>query len=240
MSNNITLLNTLNWVAAFVVQRPQAGVQGVANEPFLTGANKIMQTILAPPFKWSWNRRENSSIVCTPGIADYVVSGLTDWGWIEAAEVFVAGGNPPVFEIEVAEMQVKETNPNRPSSIVPIFDDNAGNITFRLTPAPDLAYPITFTYQKAAVTAVTLGGNWGPIPDRYAFLYEQGMMGLMQGMYNTQLYVANMEMFFRQLVGAADGLTQTEKAIFLEDQLRILKAGQGASIDVQQGRQARF
>ncbi|MHB8501516.1 MAG: hypothetical protein ACYDHE_11300 [Candidatus Acidiferrales bacterium] len=240
MATTIQLQNTLNWVAAFIVQRLQAGVQGVANEPFLTGANKIMQTILAPPFKWSWNRRENSSIVCTPGVADYVVSGLNDWGWIEAAEVFVTGGTPPVFEIQVSQMQVKETNTNRPSSIVPILDDNAGNITFRLTPAPDLAYPITFIYQKAAITASSLTGTWAPIPDRYAFLYEQGMLGLMQGMYNTQLYMANMEMFFRQLVGAAEGLTDTEKAIFLEDQLRILRTGQSSGIAVTQGKQARF
>jgi hypothetical protein len=178
--------------------------------------------------------------VCTPGVTDYVISGMTDWGWIEAAEVFIPGGNPPVFQIEVSQVEVKETNPNRPNSIVPIFDDNAGNITFRLTPAPDQAYPITITYQKAAIIATTLAGSWAPIPDRYSFLYEQGMLGLMQGLYNTQLYVANMEMFFRQLVGAAEGLTDTEKAIFLEDQLRILRTGQSSGLSVSQGKQARF
>jgi hypothetical protein len=240
MANTILLQNTLNWVAGFVVQRPQAGVQGVVGEPFLTSANKIMQTILAPPFKWSWNRRENSSIICTPGITDYVVSGLNDWGWLEKATLFFATGNPPAVEIEVYQVVSKEFTQNRPQQVSPIFDDNAGNITFRLMPPPDQAYQVTLTYQKAAVPAVNLGSSWAPIPDRYAFLYEQGMLGMMQGIYSAQLYVANMEMFFRQLVGAAEGLTDTEKAIFLEDQLRILRTGQSSGISVQQGKQVRL
>ncbi len=243
MPTTISLQSTLNWVAAFIVQRLQAGVQGVANEPFLTGANKTMQMILAPPFKWSWNRRENSSITCIIGQTDYVVSGLTDWGWLEKAYIFVPGAVPPtepVYEIEVAQVLARDTNPNRPQKIAPILDDNAGNITFRIQPAPDQAYPVTLVYQKAVVLATSLAGNWAPIPDRYSFLYEQAMLGLMQGMYSSQLYVANMEMFFRQLVGAAEGLTDTEKAIFLEDQLRILRTAQSTGISVQQGKQSRL
>jgi hypothetical protein len=240
MATTIQLQNTLNWVAAFIVQRVQAGVQGVANEPFLTGANKIMQTILAPPFKWSWNRRENSSITCTPGVTDYTISGMVDWGWIEKAVGFLVTNTPPSFEIEVSQVLSKETTPSRPSFISPILDDNSGNITFRMMPPPDQAYNITITYQKAAILATSLNGNWAPIPDRYSFLYEQGMLGLMQGMYNAQLYMANMEMFFRQLVGAAEGLTETQRAIFLEDHLRMLREGQVEQVFTQMGQQARF
>jgi hypothetical protein len=243
MSTTIQLQNTLNWVAAFIVQRLQAGVQGVANEPFLTGANKTMQMILAPPFKWSWNRAENSTITCIPGVTDYVISGLIDWGWLEKAYIFVPGAvapTEPVYEIEVSQVLSRDTNQNRPQKVAPILDDNAGNITFRIQPAPDQAYPVTLVYQKAALLATSLAGTWAPVPDRYSFLYEQAMLGLMQGIYSTQLYVANMEMFFRQLVGAAEGLTDTEKAIFLEDQLRILRTAQSAGISVQQGKTVRL
>jgi hypothetical protein len=240
MATTILLSNTRDWVLAFIVQRLINGVGGVANEPFLTGANKIMQTILAPPFKWSWNRRENSSIVCTPGVTDYTISGMNDWGWLEKAKGFLSTNTPPAFEIEVYQVLTQEFTPNRPQQVAPILDDNAGNITFRLMPPPDQAYTITLTYQKAAILATALTGTWAPIPDRYAFLYEQAMMGLMQGMYNAHLYAANMEMFFRQLVGAAEGLTDTEKSIFLEDQLRILRMGQSSQIAVTQGKQTRI
>lgn len=239
MSTTIKITDTLNWLAAYVVQRPLRGVGGITDEPGVTAANKILQTIMAPPFRWSWNRVENSSITCTIGVPDYVVS-LANWGWLEAA-TSVDPVSGKIFEIEVSQLLEKDSTPNRPQKIAPILDDNAGNITFRIYPVPDQAYPITLTFQKAAPQAVAPLGTttWSPIPDRYAFLYEQGMMALMQGMYNAQLYGLNLEIFFRQLVGAAEGLTETEKAIFLEDQLRILRTSQNSGLSVSQGKQVR-
>lgn len=239
MPTTVSLQNTANWVAAFIQQRPQVGVGGIANEPFLTSANKVGQTILAPPFKWSWNRVENASIVTTPGITDYTVQ-LSYWGYLEKATNSFQG---QVYEIQVSQVLAMDnttTSQARPQQIAPILDDNAGNITFRLMPAPDQNYNITLTMQKAWQQASNLSALWSPIPDRYGFLYNQGMLAHMCGMYSSQLYIANMEIFFRQLVGAAEGLTETEKAIFLEDQLRILRTGQNSGIGVQQGKQARF
>lgn len=240
MANTIKIQDTLNWLLAYTVQRPNTGVAQIANEPGLTAANKVMQTIMAPPLKWSWNPIENSSIVCTPGITDYTVS-LPTWGWLEKALGFLSTNTPPAFEIEVYQLLSKEFTQNRPQEIAPIFDDNAGNITFRMMPPPDQAYQFTLTIQKAAVFAVSLGNTtWAPIPDRYAFLYEQGMMALIKGMYNEQFYFSNWELFLRSLVGASEGLTETEKAIFLEDQLRIMRTGQSSALGTSQGRQARI
>jgi len=240
LSTTVKITDTLNWLAGFIVQRVTRGVGGITDEPGVTSANKILQTIMAPPFKWSWNRVENSSITCTPGITDYVVS-LANWGWLEKA-MLTDPSTGKTFEIEVNQVLSKESTQNRSWQIAPLLDDNAGNITFRLMPAPDLAYPVTLTFQKAAPQAVAPLGTttWSPIPDRYAFLYEQGMLAMMQGMYNPQLYAMNLEIFFRQLVGAAEGLTETEKAIFLEDQLRVLRTGQNSMMSTQQGKQARL
>jgi hypothetical protein len=239
MANTVKIQDTLNWVAGMIVQRPTVGVAAPL-EPALTSANKIMQMILAPPFRWSWNRFENSSIVCTPGVSDYVVS-LPTWGWLEKAYLFLGGNTPPSVEIEVAQVLSKETVPNRPATIAAIFDDNAGNITFRLMPPPDQAYQVTLEGQKAAIQATALGNTtWAPIPDRYAFLYEQGMLATLQGIYSGQLYAMNMEMFLRMLISCAEGLTETEKAIWLEDQLRSLRTMQNSGLAVNQGKQARF
>ena len=240
MSNTtIKIQDTLNWVAAFVQQRPTTGVAGIPNEPGLTAANKVMQSILAPPFKWSWNRKEDSTLTCTAGTTDYAVS-LSDWGFLEKAYGTLASNDPPVFEIEVAQVLSKESKENRPQKIAPITDDNNGTITFRLLPAPDKAYVITLEYQKAAILVSSVGATWAPIPDRYAFLYEAGLLAYMQGIYSAQLYMANMQIFFRQLVGAAEGLTATEKAIFLEDQLRILRTQSNSAMDAAQGKQVRL
>ena len=236
----IKITDTLDWIKAFITQRPSTMVAQVPNEPALTSANRVIQSILAPPFRWSWNRAENSSIICIPGVTDYTVA-LPDWGWLEKAYLYLAGNNPDTIEIAVTQVLAKESKQNQPMQIAPILDDNQGNITFRLFPAPDQAYQVTLEYQKGAPMATTLGATtWAPIPNRYAFLYEGGLVAQLQGMYSAQLYLAGMEMFFRQLVGAAEGLTDTEKAIFLEDQLRILRTGQSSSLGTTQGKQARL
>src|SRR5208337_2573282 len=170
----VKIQDTLNWIAAFIQQRPTAGVASIALEPGLTSANKVMQSILAPPFKWSWNRKEDSSITCTPGTSDYSVA-LADWGWLEKAYGTLGSNDPPVFEIEVAQVLSKDSRTNQPQQIAPVTDDDNGNVVFRLLPPPDKAYVITLEYQKAAILASSLGVTWAPIPDRYAFLYEVGL-----------------------------------------------------------------
>jgi len=41
-------------------------------------------------------------------------------------------------------------------------------------------------------------------------------------------------------VGAAEGLTETEKEIFLEDKLRQVRTGQAGGAAIPEGRRARF
>jgi hypothetical protein len=235
----ITLQQTANWVAAFIVQRPTVGVGGTPYEPFLTSANKVMATILAPPFKWSWNREESSAISTTVGQTDYEIE-LENFGFLEKATISTASGSqPPAVEIEVVQVLASEAEQNRPFQIAPILDDNEGNITFRLLPAPDQEYTVNLTFQHAPLLASDLNGNWAPIPDKFSFLYEIGMMAHMQAMYSPQLYSFNMEMFFKQLVGAAEGLTETEKYIFLEDQLKQLRAQQYSGLGADMGKKSR-
>lgn len=232
---SIKIQDTLNWAAAFLVQRPTVGVGGVTLEPGLTTANLVMQTILGPPFRWSWNRVE-TTYPLAQGQTDASVT-IANWGWLEKATI---SNGEKQWEVEISQVLTGDSQKNRPQKIAPILDDNNGNITFRTLPAADAAYTVTLTLQKAAPLAVSLGSAlWAPIPDRYAFLYERGLLAHLQGMYSPQLYQLNLEVFFRQLIAAAEGLTETEKAIFLEDQLRILRTSQNANMGTAQGKQSR-
>jgi hypothetical protein len=56
---------------------------GTANEPAVTSANVILQTIISPPFTWNWNRA-SASFVTTAGIQDYLVY-MPTFGFIEKA-----------------------------------------------------------------------------------------------------------------------------------------------------------
>lgn len=246
--NSITLQETMNWLAAFIVQRPQTNVGQSPFEPFLTSANKVMATILAPPFIWEWNRvYAATAFTTTEGTADYPVD-LANFGFLEKATISYVG-QPPIgqnqsYEVPVSRDLARDTNQNRPSGIAVLLDDNEGNITFRMFPDPDQAYTVDLIYQKAPIQATVIQNSsgfttWAPIPDKLQQIYEQGMLAHMQMMYNQQLALSNLEVFFRSLISVAEGLSEMEKAIWLEDSLRNVKAQLNVVQGAQQGKQAR-
>ena len=216
MTSN-TIQNTLDWCRAYILNRPSSGVSNIANEPGLTNANLIMSTILSPPFAWQWNRTVKT-FSTVAGISDYYIS-LPDYGWLEKATIYNAAQTPSTVEIQISNVLTASGKQNRPFQISPVFDDNAGNITFRLFPIPDQIYTATLTYQKAPVFATALTNTWAPIPDKYNFLYERGMLAHLHGMYDAATYAMELQLFFRQLVGCSEGLSDTAKAIFLNDRL---------------------
>jgi hypothetical protein len=248
LANTVTFQETLNWITAFLVQRPVTGVGGNANEPFLTSANKVMGTILSAPLRWEWNRvYAADSFTTTAGTSDYSVS-LPTFGYLEKGVVnyvTVPAGYNPNYELEVIRNIGKDTKQNRPDSIAVLLDNNAGEITFRLFPCPDQAYDVDLIYQQAPIQATFIQSSlgfttWAPIPDKLQFLYEQGMLAHMQMMYNQQLALSNLEVFYRSLVATAEGLSEMEKAIFLEDSLRSVKAQLNVVTGANQGKQARL
>lgn len=245
-----TIQNSLNWAAAYLVQRPTTGVGGTAGEPAITTANLIMGIILGAPFKWEWNRVSNLNAFQTKiGFTDYKVA-LPTFGYLEKGIVIdpsintAQTGQKSQFEMSVYKILGQDNNkPSRPMSIAVLVDDNAGNITFRLSPVPDKVYTIGLDYQMApnfiAPGASLSNTTWAPIPDKLSYIYQRGFLAHLQGMYNAQMYFAHMSMFFRQLVSACEGLTETEKNIFLEEQLRTLQTQQASVLGTQQGKAAR-
>lgn len=240
MPSTITVQQTLTWLQAFVLQRPTFTVNGATNEPALTSANKILASMVAAPFRWNWNRAQILTAFTTiPGTSDYTLS-VPNFGYLEKATLFLAGRTPDTtFELEVFPILASDTNQNEPAKISAVIDDGAGNITFRLLPVPDNAYIGSLTIQKSPTLLTSLSQTWSPVPDKYAHIYEQAMVAHMQGMYNTQAYFSGMELFFRMLVAAAEGMTESEKALFLEDSLRDLQARSAAALSPQYGKQAR-
>jgi hypothetical protein len=65
--------------------------------------------------------------------------------------------------------------------------------------------------------------TWAPIPDKYNFLYETGMLARLYTIYDRSAYLTEMQLFYRSLVGCSEGLSDTAKAIFLEDKLQQLR-----------------
>ena len=86
--------------------------------------------------------------------------------------------------------------------------------------------------QAGSAGTAQAGATWAPIPDKYNFLYERAMLAHLHGMYDAATYLQELQLFFRQLVGCSEGLSDTAKAISLEDrlaQLRTEAAAQAAN-----------
>ena len=69
-SSTIKLIQTLDWAKRFSFLRPQNN--GNYNEPAITNANIVLQTIVGPPFAWRWNRVV-TGFVSKPGQQDYTI-----------------------------------------------------------------------------------------------------------------------------------------------------------------------
>jgi hypothetical protein len=238
MASTITLQNVVNW--ALPILRYQPLTIGTANEPSITSANIVLQTILGPPFIWRWNRNTNSSTSTVAGTQDYTIA-LSDFGYFEKATVTDSTGN--VTELVWKEVLSVETSVSssraRPSFVSTQLDDNAGNITFRLMPVPDQIYTFTVIYQKAPVLFSSLSGTWAPIPDYMEYIYTRGFLAFALELADDNRFMVEHQRFLATLISSAEGLSEMQKNIFLGGALTTNAQAQAAQLRTQQGAQAR-
>lgn len=181
-------------------------------------ANEIKQTMLNPPFGWPWNRVK-TTFSATAGTQDYSTA-LADFGWLEQASFTGADGK--TFQANfIKNVLTADSNQSRPTMISPLIDDNAGNITFRLTPVPLQNYTVNIIYQKLpTLFTSTLSTTWAPIPDRYLLIYTQGFKALSLLYKGDERWVAEYQQFLKSLVGVSEGLDEDQKALFVSNMLQ--------------------
>src|ERR1700761_1784840 len=151
MPSTIQVQRSITLASAFVRYAP---LTMSANDPALANADWVRQFILGAPFAWRWNRVV-TTFTTIIGKTDYT-EALPALGWIEKAVVYFPTDGNQTYELEVENNLMVETRPNQPTKIAAQLDDDAGNITFRLFPAPDAVYTVEVTYQKAAPTFTAL------------------------------------------------------------------------------------
>lgn len=236
MASTIQLQRTINRSQQMIRLSPLTFSTNTANDPAFSNADWVKQFILAPPFAWRWNRFTGDSpsqptFTCGIGTSDYSVS-LPDFGWLEKGTGYdtVDGYRP--FELKVELITAEDTKPNEPTIISAINDDGAGNITFRLFPAPDKEYSIVVEYQKAASLFTSTTQTWAPIPDYMSFIYNEGFDAKSYEYANDPRFNAAMQLFMQDLSANAEGLTSSQKNIWLEAKLNTVRQMQA----VQSGR----
>ena len=228
MASTIQLQRTITYASSFVRYAP---LTLSADDPAFSNADWVRQFILSAPFAWRWNRTV-TKIQCATGQSDYKTS-LPNFGWIEKAVNVDPNSGYSSTELEVATVLAQENLPNLPAKISAELDDDSGNVTFRVFPSPDSAYIIYVTSQNAAPIFTATTNTWAPIPDYLSFLYNQGFLAKTYEYMGDPRFQSAMQLFLQMLVSTSEGLSISQKNIFLTDRLNT----QREQLQLQQGKQ---
>jgi len=177
----------------------------------------------------------NLTWTCTD-IQTYVIY-VPNFGWIEHGSVYDSTLNPPSWkEMQNKNSLARESALGRPGFISAHTDDNSGNIGFVLSPVPNKPYPISIHIQKKSPLFTSINQTWAPIPDEYSYVYTWGFMTLMWLFADDNRWQFANAKFVSHLLGANEGLTETERNLFLQSWQAITGVEQNTSA---QGLQAR-
>lgn len=237
MATNNNLQGSLNWCGAYINYLPQL-IGG--QEPALSNANLVLQTVLGPPFTWRFNRATftfNCVVTAPIPTQDYIVA-VPDFGFLEKAWVKMPD-NTDQKELDIENVLGLGLEKGRPKSIAAQSDDNLGNITMRLLSGPDAAYIVSGNYQKKAPIMTSVVSNWGPLPDELSYIYNWGFLALSAIVANDSRFPIFNQKFTSHLLGAQEGLDEMKRNIFLGEWLAITKAAERAQLKTQQGIGAR-
>lgn len=240
MASTIPLSRTISYASQFVryspLTLPANPTTGAAatNDPAYSNADWVRQFILSPPFAWRWNRVE-TTFTCIIGQTDYTVS-LPNFGWIEKALIVDPNNGQQSNELEVKMNLAVETIANQPVNISVQLDDDSGDITFRLSPAPASTFVVTIISQNAAPTfnfgLSPFAQTFAPIPDYMMYIVNQGFLARCYEYANDPRYPQALGQFLQMLTGASENLSETQKSLFLTERMNTLRETEA----VQQGK----
>ena len=109
---------------------------------------------------------------------------------------------------------------------------------FRLLGVPDAIYTVTIWYQKFQPLMTTLATNWTP-PDYMSFVYNRGFLAHLMAAVGDPRAQQEKVAFAAALLSNSEGLTETERDIFLAQYLENPRAMDLLTLKASQGIQAR-
>jgi hypothetical protein len=215
LASTITIQGTANWSKSFLEQQPFE-ING--QEPAVSSAQLVLQTILGPPFSWPWNR----------GILNYQTATqdasvtVSDFGFLEGGSVQAVTPGAKPFAVAVKHFLEVDANSARPAHVGAYIDDGMGNITFRLTPSPDQNYSVTLPYQRKTPIIYSLAQTWTPIPDDQNYMCQWGFLAMMSLIGNDDRFNEYNSKFVTTLLSQQGGLSEMERNIFLGNWTRVM------------------
>lgn len=214
-----TLQQSINWIDGYIQGMPVSAWTGL--EPVLSSASMIRATALVAPFIWNFNRASTMPqfpITTVKGQQDYPVL-LTDFGFIEMAVVSDGKTSWELKEVYntaplASSLAVTSTTQARPMSIAAQSQVPGVSVVFRLSAVPDTVYSVDVIYQKSPLVFVTLSDTWAPFPDSYMFIYNNLLLGEMLADADDVRAQTYRQKGVASLLSRAEGLSETDKAVF--------------------------
>jgi len=228
-----TIQTSVNWALGFLgYATPTIGPN---NEPAITSANMVQQVMMGPPFRFPWNRNTlNFSTIA--GTQDYT-QNVTDFGYLETAQLSTGTKTYP--------LQVKNVTPlgesvdqQVPNTVGVQLNTVGTSVKLRFLGVPDAIYTATIWYQKFPALLPTLASAW-VVPDYMSYIYNRGFVAFCLEAMGDPRAQQHKVAFAASLLSTAEGLTESEKNIFLEQYLLNPRSTEIMQLKVQQGIQAR-
>ncbi|OYV36706.1 MAG: hypothetical protein B7Z80_14855 [Rhodospirillales bacterium 20-64-7] len=233
MASTLTLGNAIVF-ASTLIKNQRLNVNN--QEPGLTMGNIVLQKMLAPPFIWRFNRGNFAIPISTAAGTDYTVT-LGNLGRIETQ--WLTNSSGAILELNGAEELAKVSATRRPTHVAPVYDDNAGTITFRFSSIPDQNYTASFDYQKRPSLMTSSASTFGPVPDEFSYLFNKGYLAEAGLLVNDSRFPIWQRDFVSGLLATQDGLDAQAKAIFLEQMLNVGRTATRSQTAGQSGAQGR-
>jgi hypothetical protein len=234
MSTTRNLLSSALFSLPFLGNQPVNISNG---EPAVNAANLVKQVILGPPFTWPWNRTTFEIAISQALGQDYVITPTSDYGFLE--KVWLTDSNGNVTEIKIVLALAEESRKQRPASAAAQTTNIDGTFLLRLNTIPDQSYTLRGFFQNAPVYMTSLAATWTPIPDHLGYIYDWGYLAIL-GLITKDVRVPFFgQRFVSHLLGAQDGLSSTQRNIFLGNWIDLISEPQRMAAQVQQASAAR-
>jgi hypothetical protein len=238
----LTLQDTINFSRPFV--RYMDLSIGTSLNPAVNIATIVRNIILSAPFTWRFNRAVDTSITTVIGTQDYTVA-ISDFGFLEKCTLTDAQGN--IFEVtDILNTQPlgKSADKQRPDAISVLMQTEAlsppgTTYTFRFMGVPDAVYTGTQTYQKLPVIFTALSDAWAPIPDQFSDIFNNLFLGYAMDSCQDPRAAQYIARGGAALLAKAEGLSEMDKAIFMQSFLNLDAAQIVNQLQAQQGVQSR-
>jgi hypothetical protein len=167
------------------------------------------------------------------------IAQVNDFSYIEKAQVQDINNGNAWKDLSVnLNIGYDSDGQSCPKYISPQSDDNAGDVSFRLTPTPGAVYPIHIIYQKLQVPFTSLGQTWAPIPDRLFYTYSYGVLALSYLYKGDARFAWASSQFITKMLSYAEGLDETQISQFLRNWQGTI-AEESRTQKMQQGNAAR-